>query len=294
MILVTGATGFVGRRLVRRLGEQPGTQVRVLLRPGSDLDRLPHGVAVHAMIGDLSNPDSLLAAMDGVHTVLHLVGTDTRGRHAELENIDVAGARAVIEAGLAARIGRVITVSRLGADRNSAFPTLRAKGEIEEIIRGSGLAYTILRSGVLFGEGDRFSEHLAMLLKSFPVFFVPGDGEQILQPLWVEDLVSCLVLSLQNLDLIDQVVEIAGPELFEQAKAYEKLDPETGRAYTWSQRESLQELEDPDRMARIKQQHEKLVAEEKDRAPNRRLVDIFTDLNDAQDLDGEPCLICHL
>ena len=213
MILVTGATGFVGRRLVRRLGEQPGTQVRVLLRPGSDLDRLPHGVAVHAMIGDLSNPDSLLAAMDGVHTVRHLGGTDTRGRHAELENIDVAGARAVIEAGLAARIGRVITVSRLGADRNSAFPTLRAKGEIEEIIRGSGLAYTILRSGVLFGEGDRFSEHLAMLLKSFPVFFVPGDGEQILQPLWVEDLVSCLALSLQNLDLIDQVVEIAGPEL---------------------------------------------------------------------------------
>ena len=213
VILVTGATGFVGRRLIRRLGELPGLEVRVLLRPGSDLERLPHGVAVHAMIGDLNTPDSLLAAMDGVHTVFHLIGTDTRGRHARLDEVDVAGTRALLEAALAARIGRIVTISRLGADRNSAYPILRAKGEIEEAVKSSGLAYTIFRTGVLFGEGDRFSSHLAMLIKTFPVFFVPGDGEQILQPLWVEDLVSALTLSLQNLDLIDQTIEIAGPEL---------------------------------------------------------------------------------
>lgn len=213
MILVTGATGFVGRRLVRRLSDYAGLEVRVLLRPGSDLDRLPRGVAVHAMIGDIKSPDSLLAAMDGVHTVFHLVGTDTRGRHAQLEDIDVAGTRTVVEAALAARVGRLITVSRVAADRNSAFSTLRAKGEIEEIIRRSGLAYTIFRTGVLFGEGDRFSRNLAMLIKSFPIFFVPGDGEQILQPLWVEDLVTALTLSLQSIDLLDQTVEIGGPEL---------------------------------------------------------------------------------
>lgn len=213
MILVTGATGFVGRRLIRRLGEQGGLEVRVLLRPGSDLDRLPRGVAVHAMMGDLRSMDSLLAAMDGVHTVYHLIGTDTRGRHSQLDEVDVAGTQAVVEAGLAARIGRIIAVSRLGADRNSAFPTLRAKGQIEETIRRSGLAYTIFRSAVLYGEGDRFSSHLAMLVKSFPVFFVPGDGEQIMQPLWVEDLITCLMLSLENLDLVDQIVEVGGPEL---------------------------------------------------------------------------------
>lgn len=213
MILVTGATGFVGRRLVRRLSGYAGLEVRVLLRPGSDLDRLPRGVAVHAMIGDINSPDSLLAAMDGVHTVFHLVGTDTRGRHAELEEIDVEGTRTVVEAALAARVGRLITVSRVAADRNSAYPSLRAKGEIEEIIRKSGLAYTIFRTGVLFGEGDRFSRHLAMLIKAFPLFFVPGDGEQIMQPLWVEDLVTALTLSLQSIDLLDQTVEVGGPEL---------------------------------------------------------------------------------
>ena len=64
MILVTGATGFVGRRLIRRLGELPGLEVRVLLRPGSDLERLPHGVAVHAMIGDVCGHGPDEAALD--------------------------------------------------------------------------------------------------------------------------------------------------------------------------------------------------------------------------------------
>ncbi|HEC21323.1 MAG TPA: NAD-dependent epimerase/dehydratase family protein [Chloroflexi bacterium] len=213
MILVTGATGFVGRHLVRRLAGDAGLQVRVLLRPGSDTTRLPRGVPVHAMVGKITDVDSLLAAMDGVHTVFHLVGTETRGRHAQLEDVDIASIHAVVEAGLAARIGRLIYVSRVGADRASAFPVLRAKGEIEDVIRRSGLAYTIFRSSVLFGKGDRFSEHIAMLARAFPVYFVPGDGEMILQPLWVEDLVTCLAMSLEDLSLIDATLSLGGPEL---------------------------------------------------------------------------------
>lgn len=213
MILVTGATGFVGRRLVYRLTVDAGLRVRVLLRPGSDVSRLPRPLTVHTMVGDITDADSLLAAMDGVHTVFHLVGTETRGRHARLNNVDVAGAKAVVEAALAARIGRIIYVSRIGAERASAFPVLRAKGEIEETIRNSGLAYTIFRPGVLFGEGDHFSEHIAMLARTFPFYVVPGDGETVFQPLWVDDLVTCLAMSVENLDLIDSVVALGGPEL---------------------------------------------------------------------------------
>ncbi len=213
MILVTGATGFVGRSLVRRLAGDAGLRVRVLIRPGRDIDRLPRGVPLHAMIGDLSDPDSLAAAMEGVHTVFHLVGTEMRGRHAQLQTVDIPMAKAVVDAALAAHVGRLITVSRVGADRASAFPVLRAKGEIEDVIRHSGLAYTIFRTGVLFGEHDHFSEHMAMLARSFPVYFVPNDGEQVFQPLWVEDLVTCLAMSLEDLDLIDEVIAVGGPEL---------------------------------------------------------------------------------
>src|SRR5512138_3001749 len=98
MILVTGATGFVGRRLVYRLCNDAHLQVRVLMRPGSDVSRLPRPVTVHTMVGNITDKDSLLAAMDGVHTVFHLVGTESRGRHAQLEQFDLAGSRALIDA----------------------------------------------------------------------------------------------------------------------------------------------------------------------------------------------------
>ncbi|NDJ52606.1 MAG: NAD(P)H-binding protein [Chloroflexi bacterium] len=213
MILIIGATGFIGQRLVKRLAVDAGLQVRILLRPGAGGDDLPRGVPIHAMIGDLNDPDSILAAMNGVHTVYHLVGTETRGRHAELDSIDIAATETILEAARTARVGRIVYVSRVGADRSSAFAMLRAKGEIESRIVKSGLAYTIFRSSVLFGRGDRFSEHISMLLRSFPVYFVPGQGEMPIQPLWVEDLVTCLAMSLDDLDLMDAVLTVGGPEI---------------------------------------------------------------------------------
>lgn len=83
------------------------------------------------------------------------------------------------------------------------------------------------------------------------------------------------------------------PELFEQAKAYEKIDPETGKRYTWNSRESLEELESPERVAEIKQAQEKMLQQEKKRRPGKNLVEILTVVNDYQDED-EPCFICHL
>lgn len=219
MILVTGALGFVGRRLLRRLAQYPDLKVRVLLRPGTDVDRLPRGVSVHAMMGDIHDTAFLQAAMEDVHTVYHLASTETRGRHAQLQQVDIEGTRSVVAAAQTSRVGRIIVVSRVGADRASAFPGLRAKGEIEDIIRKSGLAYTMFQTGVLFGEGDHFSENLAMLIESFPVFFVANDGDQVLQPLWVEDLVTCLTMALQDLDMIDETIGLGGPEII----AYRRL-----------------------------------------------------------------------
>jgi len=213
MILVTGATGFIGQRLITRLAGEGGLQVRVLMRPGADTSRLPKGIPVYVMMGDIRSSDSLYAALDGVHTVYHLISTDVRGRHADLQDVDIQSTRALVEAAQAARTGRIIYLSRLGADKASAYPTQRTKAEIEALIRNSGIAYTIFRTGVVFGRNDHFSEHLGMLIKSFPMFFVPGEGETVLQPLWIEDLVTCLALALEDLDLIDEVISMGGPEL---------------------------------------------------------------------------------
>lgn len=213
MILVTGSTGFIGSRLVLRLAGENKLRVRVLLRPGADTKLLPRGIPVYVMTADLDNIAALTTALDGVHTIYHLVGTGMRGRHSQLDEVDIASTRNITEAARKARVGRIIYVSTLGADRASAYPLQKAKGEIEAIIRKSGLAYTIFRSASVFGKGDHFSESLAMLIRSFPFFFVPGEGETVLQPIWVEDLVSCLAMALENIDLIDETISMGGPEL---------------------------------------------------------------------------------
>ncbi len=213
MILVTGSTGFIGSRLVRRLAGENKLRVRVLLRPGAETKLLPRGIPVYVTTADLNSVEGLTEALDGVHTVYHLVGTGMRGRHSQLENVDIESTRNITEAARLARVGRIIYVSTLGADRASAYPLQKAKGEIEAIIRKSGLAYTIFRTASVFGEGDHFSENLAMLVQNFPLFFVPGEGEAVLQPLWVEDLVSCLAIALENIDMIDETISMGGPEL---------------------------------------------------------------------------------
>lgn len=223
MILITGATGFVGQAVLRRMTYDYGMMVRVLLRPGARADQLPREVPIHVMMGAITDQESLLAAMDGIHTIIHLAATDTRGRHADLDGVDVLGADRLVEAARIARVGRIFLVSRFGADKASAYPVMRAKGQIESLVRSSGISYTIFRTGVLFGERDSFSEHIAMLLRAFPVYFVPGEGDVMLQPLWVEDLARCVVMSLEDLDMLDRVLDLGGPELLTYRRIVQRM-----------------------------------------------------------------------
>ena len=104
-------------------------------------------------------------------------------------------------------------VSHLGADRASAYPVLKAKAIAEEFIRRSGLDYTILRTAIVFGPRDGFTTGLAQLLHALPfAFLLPGDGETLLQPLWVEDLATCLVWALDDESTRNQTYELGGPE----------------------------------------------------------------------------------
>ncbi len=213
MILVTGATGFVGRHLVPRLVDT-GWPVRVLAVPRRGGVRLPWpNLRVDVVQGSIYNSEALEQAMRGVHTVFHLSSAQWWGSARDLEQVDVDGTRRVIRAALSARIGRLIVLSHLGAAPASAYALLRAKGQVEGLVQDSGLAYTIVRSGVLFGEQDTFVNAIAMLLRANPVFFFqPGQGETLLHPLYIHDLTAGLLQSLDNLDTVDRVLEVGGPE----------------------------------------------------------------------------------
>ena len=211
-ILVTGGTGFIGQALVRHLAEA-GYHVRILLRASSQSPNLPRSVPVEVSVSNLADERGLRAAMVGVDTVYHLAGAEWRGAYASLMEIDIRGTQNVVAAAADARVGRLFFVSHLGADRASAYPVLKAKAIAEEYIRRSGIDYTIMRAAIVFGRNDGFTTGLAQLLASIPRFFlVPGDGESLLQPLWVEDLATCLTWALEDERTFNQMYEIGGPE----------------------------------------------------------------------------------
>jgi len=223
MILVTGGTGFIGRALVRQLSDT-GQQVRVLLRPSPQSPRLPRGVPVEVAVVSFNDEAGVRAALRGVNQIYHLSSAASKGRRGNLLTTDIEGTRTLARVAASAEIERLIFLSHIGADRASAFPIQKSKGIAEEHIRRSGVPYTIIRSSVVFGPEDRFTNNLASLLRTLPGFFpIPGDGRSLLQPLWVEDLVTCLLWALQNPEMVNQTYEIGGGEYFTLRQVLETL-----------------------------------------------------------------------
>ncbi|MGE5222748.1 MAG: SDR family oxidoreductase [Omnitrophica WOR_2 bacterium] len=228
MILVTGGTGFIGRALIRHLVEA-GQPVRILIKPSAQSPDIPKGVPVEVAVSGLTDDRGLRGAMVGVDVVYHLASGEWKGPRASLMDIDIKGTQAVARAAANAGVNRFFYVSHLGADRASAFPVLKAKAIAEEHIRRSGVDYTILRSAIVYGSTDGFTTGIARLLHSLPfIFLIPGDGNTLLQPLWVEDLVTCMTWALDDESTRNRTLEIGGPEYFTFRQIVEQIMEVTG------------------------------------------------------------------
>jgi len=211
-ILITGASGFIGKALTRHLNEA-GHQVRVLIRPSPRSPDLPFGVPVEAAVAGLNDPRGLRAALVDVDVVYHLASQERRGARGNLLETDIQGTKNLVDQAEDAGVDRFFFLSHLGADRASAFPIMTAKAIAEEHIRRSTLDYTILRSAQVFGREDHFTTNISQLIKRLPlIFLLPDQGDTLLQPLWIEDLASCLIWSLDLDKTRRQMYEIGGPE----------------------------------------------------------------------------------
>jgi uncharacterized protein YbjT (DUF2867 family) len=212
MILVTGGTGFIGKALIRHLVEQ-GHSVRTLIKPSTRSPDLPRRVSVDVSVSSLGDERGLRASMVGIDTVFHLASAERQGPRASLMETDIQGTRAIVEAASDAGVQRIYYISHLGADRASAYPVLKVKAIAEEFIRRSGLDYLILRTALVFGPDDGFTTGLASILGSVPfIFLTPGNGQVLLQPLWVDDLVTALAWSLEDSETRNRTIEVGGPE----------------------------------------------------------------------------------
>lgn len=211
-ILITGATGFIGKALIRHLSETD-YQVRVLIHPTGKSPDLPKGIQLEAAVSGLNDLRGLRAALVGIDIVYHLASQEALGARGNLLETDIQGTKNLVEVCQEANIDRLIFLSHLGADRASAYPIMTAKAIAEDHLRKSTLDYTILRSGIVFGPNDRFTRPLAQLIRSIPLIFpLPDQGDTLMQPLWVEDLANIMLWTLDNDDTRREMYEIGGPE----------------------------------------------------------------------------------
>jgi len=207
-VLVTGANGFVGGYVCRAL-IGAGWQVTGLSRR-SDA-KLPTGVT--ALEGDVASGDGLGRAMTGIDAVVHLVGIIQERGSQTFERVHVEGTRNVLEAATAAGVSRLVHMSALGAGLDSGSGYQRTKARTEELVRASGLAWTIIRPSLIFGVGDDFfGGTLRQLVKLSPVVPVVGRGDYPFRPVFIGDVATAFLRALERPEASAQAFDLVGPK----------------------------------------------------------------------------------
>jgi uncharacterized protein YbjT (DUF2867 family) len=215
MIVVTGASGYVGSHIVRRLVEM-GRPVRALVRSRQWVQKEGRlkGLDVDWAEGDVTRPETLNPAMQGASAIIHTVAIAIEKGGRTYEKINYQGTVNVVEAAKAAGVRRFINMSQLGADSRLPYRFLASKGKAQEYVAASALDWTAFRPSVIWGPEDEFANTFVRLVPFSPIIFpIVGDEEAKFQPVWVEDLVTCIVKALDDPGTIGKEYEVGGPEV---------------------------------------------------------------------------------
>lgn len=202
-VLVTGATGFVGRRLAAELVDR-GHTVRAMTRRPESYDG--PGRAVGA---DVNDPSTLTEALDGVDVAVYLVHSLDQ---ADFEARDARAAKAFGEAAAAAGVRQIVYLGGLGSDDEDLSPHLRSRREVEHLLGEGGVPVTVLRAAIVVGHGGISWELTRQLVKNLPAMVVPRWAATRTQPIAVDDVIRYLAGVIDNDAAIGQVFEVGGPE----------------------------------------------------------------------------------
>jgi len=215
MILVTGASGYVGSHIVKKLVEA-GKPVRALVHnPGrAKLEGRLSGLDIEWVEGDVTRPETLKDALDGVTTVVHTVAIAIEKGGRKYETINFQGTVNIVEAAKEAGIRRFINMSQLGAAADLPYRFLASKGAAQDVVARSGLDWTALRPSVIWGPEDEFANTFARLVPITPIIFpIIGDENAKFQSIWVEDVATVVLKVLEDNTTIGVEYEIGGPEI---------------------------------------------------------------------------------
>ncbi|MFZ2113165.1 MAG: NAD(P)H-binding protein [Solirubrobacteraceae bacterium] len=194
MLLLTGATGLVGSALLRRFVVE-GHPVRCLVRDPRRLG--PQRVRVQIALGDLTDPPSFRNAMRGVDTVVHLAASTRDQPRGSIEELAAIATWRMVEAAQRAGVQRFVFFSTLGASTHHRTRLFRAKALAEQAVRESDMHSTVIAPSLVYAPGDRWLT-LIERLSLLPVVPISGRGRAVCQPIWAEDVASCLVAALRK------------------------------------------------------------------------------------------------
>ena len=219
MILVTGGTGFVGGHVVNELRSR-GLPVRCLVRNRSKAV----GLDAELVEGDLTEPETLPAAVDGCEAVIHLVAI-RQGREEEFRRIMVEGTRALIAAAEEAGVRRFVYMSALGTSEatKDTVPYYRAKWDNEQLVQASAIPHVIFRPSFIFATDGGILPTFTKLARLTPVTPIIGSGRQRIQPIWADDVAAYFAESISGDDAAGQLFELGGPDVVTWNEFWERL-----------------------------------------------------------------------
>ncbi len=215
MILLTGASGYVGSHIAEKL-VAAGRPVRAMVHnvERARAEGRLGGLEVEWVQADVTRPESLEAAVAGVDTVVHTVAIAIEKGGRTYEEINYQGTVNLVEAAKKAGAHRFINMSQLGAAPDLPYRFLASKGKAQAYVAASGLAWSALRPSVIWGPEDEFANTFAKLVPLSPIIYpIVGDENALFQSIWVGDVASVVLRMLEDDSTIGTEYELGGPDI---------------------------------------------------------------------------------
>ena len=208
-VLITGATGFVGRAVCEAVVRE-GHSVRRMARGSRSHSLEPQNSAMEWVRGSVLCPNDLRQGMQGCDVVIHLVGIIGEIGDQTFERVHLEGTRRVLEAALTSGVRRMIHMSALGTRPEAASRYHQTKWAAEEAVRSSGLDWTVFRPSLIYGPGDGFVNLFARMSRWSPVLPVIGRGTSLLQPVSVDCVARAFARALDSKAAVHQTYDLCG------------------------------------------------------------------------------------
>lgn len=225
-VLVTGASGYVGGRLIPLLLDR-GLEVRAMARRPEALADRPWAKDVEFVKADATDPEAVARALDGVDVAYYLIHSMGSGR--QFESLDRRCARIFGKAAREAGVRRIIYLGALHPDKEHLSPHLESRRESGEELLASGVPTTILQAAIAVGHESASYEMIRYLVKRLPLMVAPRWIQNDIQPIGIDDLLYYLVGALDMPDDVNRAFDIGGPDILTYKQMMQRFAELSGR-----------------------------------------------------------------